>query len=233
MRSTVVRGALAGATSGLATAVVALFLLEPVLEAAIALEGGGEGPVSRTTQKYVGMPAGLVLTGTALGLLFGLAYRVLPSRAEPWRRSLGLALGAFLALALVPQLRYPANPPGVGDPDTITTRTSAYLLALVLGVAVVSSGYAALRALERSGVAPEVRQIAVVAGAVLVVAVGFALLPGSGDSVDVPATLLWDFRLRSLGLQALLYALLGAGFGLLTRHLGQQRDTRVRETAAT
>ena len=232
MRSPIARGALAGAASGLATSVVALFLLEPVLDAAIALEGGGEGPVSRTTQKYLGMPAGFVLTGTALGLLFGLAYRVLPSQAEPWRRSLGLALGAFLALALVPQLRYPANPPGVGDPDTITTRTSAYLLALVLGVAVVVGGYTALRALQRSGVAPAARQSAVVVGALLVVAVGYALLPGSGDPVDVPAALLWDFRLRSLGLQALLYALLGAGFGLLTLRAGEQRDTGVRESAA-
>lgn len=232
MRSPMARGALAGAAAGLATSVAALFLLEPVLDAAIALEGGGEGPVSRTTQKYLGMPAGFVLTGIALGLLFGLAYRVLPSRAEPWRRSLGLALGAFLGLVLVPQLRYPGNPPGVGDPDTITIRTSSYLLALVLGVAVVTAGYAALRALERSGVASAARQPLVVAAGLVVLAVGYALLPDSGDPVEVPAALLWDFRLRSLGLQALLYALLGAAFGLLTLRAGQPRDTQVGETAA-
>lgn len=152
MRSPIARGALAGASAGLVTSVPALFLLEPVLDDAIALEGGGEGPVSRTVQTHVGMPAGFVLTGTALGLLFGLAYRVLPSQAEPWRRSLALALGASLALVLVPQLRYPANPPGVGDPGTITTRTSSYLLALALGLVVVACGYAALRALDRGRV---------------------------------------------------------------------------------
>ncbi len=232
MRSPIARGALSGAAAGLAASAVALFLLEPVLDAAIALEGGGEGPVSRSAQKYAGMPVGFSLTGAALGLLFGLAYRVLPTRSEPWQRSLGLALGAFLALVLVPQLRYPANPPGVGDPDTITTRTSSYLLALALGVVVVSVSYASLRALKRSGVAPAARQIAVAAGAVAAVAVGYALLPGSGDPVDVPATLLWDFRLRSLAVQALLYALLGAGFGLLTLHAQQQRGAAVRETAA-
>lgn len=215
MRSPVARGALVGALAGLVTSVAALFLLEPVLDRAIALEGSADGPVSRTTQKYVGMPAGFVLTGLALGLLFGLAYRVLPSSADAWHHSIGLALGAFLALSLIPQLRYPANPPGVGSPDTITGRTSNYLLCLALGVVVVSASHAILRACARAGVNPAVRQLAVVTGAVALVGVGYALLPDSSDVVTVPATLLWDFRLRSLGLQALLYALLGAGFGLL------------------
>lgn len=216
MSSPIARGALAGAAAGLGTSVPAYLLLEPVLDAAIALEGPVEGgPVSRTVQTFVGMPAGFVLTGIALGLLFGLAYRVLPSDDGTWRRSLSLAGGAFLALALVPQLRYPANPPGVGDPDTITTRTSAYLLAVVLGVVVVSAGLAVSRALARAGLAPHLRQISVVAGALVLVALGYALLPDSGDAVEVPATLLWDFRVRSLGLQALLYALLGTFFALL------------------
>lgn len=226
MRSPVAQGALAGALAGLTTSVAALFLLEPVLDRAIALEGPVEaGPVSRTVQTYVGMPAGFVLTGVALGLLFGLAYRVLPSRADAWRRATGLALGAFVALSLIPQLRYPANPPGVGDPDTITSRTSGYLLCLALGVVVVSGAYAALRALDRAGVAPPVRQTTVVAGALVLVGVGYALLPASGGAVEVPATLLWDFRLRSLGLQGLLYGTLGAVFGLLSARTASDTAT--------
>lgn len=232
MRSPIARGALAGAAAGLVTAVPALFLLEPVLDEAIALEGGGEGPVSRATQTYVGMPAGFVLTGVALGLLFGLAYRVLPARVEPWRRSLTLALGAFLALVLVPQLRYPANPPGVGDPGTVSTRTSSYLLAVALGVAVVAGACAALRALDRAGVPRPVGQLSVAAAVVLLVGAAYALLPDSGDPVDVPATLLWDFRTRSLGLQALLYAVLGAGFGLLSLRASQDQAAASAERAA-
>jgi Probable cobalt transporter subunit (CbtA) len=211
------RGAFAGAVAGLLTSVVAFFLLEPVLDRAIALEGGdGHGPVSREVQKLFGLPVGFALVGLSLGLLFAVAYRVLPSRADDWHRSTGLALGAFLALAAVPQLRYPANPPGVGDPETITTRTSSYLLAVALGVVVVAGAYAALRALDRRGVTAPVRQSLVVAGSLVVVAVGYALLPDSGDAVEVPATLVWDFRIRSLGVLALLYASLGAAFGLLS-----------------
>jgi hypothetical protein len=109
----------------------------------------GDPVVSRQTQTLLGMPVGFLLVGVALGLLFAVAYRVLPpSPASSWQRSMGLAAGAFAALALIPQLRYPANPPGVSDPATITDRTSSYLLAVALGVAVVAAGYAALRRLQ-------------------------------------------------------------------------------------
>ena len=218
MRNVFVRGAVSGAAAGLLTSAAGYFFLEPTLSAAIALEGpsDGEGPVSRQTQKLLGMPLGFVFAGLALGLLFAVAYRVLPSRADAWQRSLGLAAGGFAALALIPQLRYPANPPGVGDPETIAGRTSGYLLAVMLGVVVVSGSYAALRALRVRGVSAPVRQSAVAGLAVLAVAVGFALLPDNTDPVGAPAALVWEFRIRSIGLLALLYASLGAFFALLT-----------------
>lgn len=218
MRNVFVRGAVSGAAAGLLTSVAAYFLLEPTLDAAIALEGPGDGssPVGRETQKLLGMPLGFVFAGLALGLLFAVAYRVLPSQAEPWRRSLGLAAGGFAALALIPALRYPANPPGVGDPETIAGRTSGYLLAVALGVVVVSGSYAAARALRERGVPAPVRHSAVVAVAVLALGVGFALLPDNTDPVGAPASLVWEFRVRSLGLLVLLYAALGAAFGVLS-----------------
>lgn len=218
MRNVFVRGAVSGAAAGLLTSVAAYFFLEPTLSAAIALEGPADGsaPVSRGTQKLVGMPLGFVFAGLALGLLFAVAYRVLPSAAPVWQRSTAPAVGGFTALALVPQLRYPANPPGVGDPETIAGRTSGYLLAVGLGVLVVSAVYAVLRALAARRVSPPLRQTAVTAGAVFAVAVGYALLPDNGDPVNAPASLVWEFRIRSLGLLVMLYAVLGAVFAALT-----------------
>ncbi|MDQ3610227.1 MAG: CbtA family protein [Actinomycetota bacterium] len=221
-----VRGALAGAAAGLVTSLVAYLLVTPVLDRAIALEGvDGDGLVARETQKLIGMPAGFLFVGIALGMLFALAFHVLPSRAPVWRRATGLALAAFLALALIPQLRYPADPPGVGDPDSIATRTSSYLLAVALGVAVVSAAYGALRTLERHGTPAAVRQSAVVGAAAAVVLLGYAVLPDNDGVVDAPAALVWDFRIRSLGVLALLYALLGGGFGLLAERAGRRKVT--------
>lgn len=226
MRNVLARGAVSGALAGLITSLAAYVWLEPVLSRAIALEGpgDGEGPVSRETQKLLGMPAGFLLVGIALGLLFAVVYRALPAGAtDPWRRSTALAGAGFVALALIPQLRYPANPPGVGDPETIADRTGSYLVAVALGVAVVVASWVALRHLRERGVPPSARQPAVVVAALVVLAVGFLLLPDSGDSVDAPAALVYDFRLRSIGLLALLYALLGGAFGLLSERVGNDR----------
>ena len=60
-----------------------------------------------------------------------------------------------------------------------------------------------------------VRQSAVAVATVLAVAVGLALLPDNADLVGAPAWLVWEFRVRSLGLLALLYAALGATYGAL------------------
>lgn len=219
LKAPLLRGLLAGALAGLLTGLVALLFAEPTLDAAIALEpaGGGEELFSRGAQK-AGLVLGLVLVGLALGALFALAYRVLPTdlAARPWYRSLALALGGFTALYLVPFLRYPATPPGVGDDATVGSRTSAYLLCVALGVIVTSGAFAGARALARRGVPAWQRQGGVAIAAVLVVGVGYTLLPASAGLEDVPADLVWDVRIRSFGLQVLLYATLGAIFGALS-----------------
>lgn len=228
---TLLRGLLAGSVAGLATGLVALVIAEPTIEAAIALEpAGGEELFSRTTQQ-LGLVLGLVLVGAALGLLFALAYRLVPAATRPWHRSLLLALGGFTALYLVPFLRYPANPPGVGELSTLESRTSAYLLCIALGVAVVTGAYAAVRALDRRGVGGWQRQVGVSVAALLVVGTAYALLPAASAPLgDTPAGLVWDFRLRSLGLQLLLYALIGTIFGVLTERSASIRPAFAERT---
>ena len=234
LKSTLLRGLSAGAVAGLITGLAGLAFAEPTLDAAIALEPpGGEELFSRATQR-AGLVLGLVLVGLAIGALFALAYRVLPTdlRSRPWTRSLALALGGFTALYLVPFLRYPANPPGVGDESTLDTRTSAYLLCLALGVAVTTGGFAAVRALARRGAPAWARQTGVAVAAVAVVGVTYALLPAAAPLGDVPADLVWDFRLRSLALQALLWAALGAVFGVLSERATPADDRAAALAAA-
>ncbi len=218
MRNVFVRGAASGAAAGLLASVAAYLFVEPILSAAIALEGPAEdgAPIGRQAQTLLGMPTGFLLAGVALGLLFAVAYRVLPSGSTAWRRSLGLAAGGFASLTLIPALRYPANPAGVGDPGTVTDRTANYLLAVALGIVVVTCAYAALRALAARGAGVAARQTAVTSASVIAVAVGYGLLPDMSDPVNAPAALVYDFRVRSLGLLVLLYATLGAVFGALT-----------------
>ena len=173
---------------------------------------------SRSTQK-VGLFFATGLSGVLVGGLFGLAYAYfggrLASKSE-WTRSLSLAGAAFFGAFLIPFLKYPANPPTVGDPATIGSRTAAYFALVALSLLVVLGAWYAARMLrERGGVGAPVRQLAVGLGAVVVVGVLFLVLPAAPDPGEFPAGLLWDFRLSSLGTQLVFWAGLGVVFGLL------------------
>ena len=42
---------------------------------------------------------------------------------------------ALVCIAVVPFFKYPANPPGVGDPDTVGRRTVLYLALIAVALA--------------------------------------------------------------------------------------------------
>ena len=63
-----------------------------------------------------------------------------------------MAVIGFVAVALVPFLKYPATPPAVGNPDTIGDRTGYYFVFLVLSVVIaVIVTLVALRLREQFG----------------------------------------------------------------------------------
>jgi len=184
--------------------------------------------LSRSTQ-HVGLIVATTLFGLGVGGVFAVIFLVIARRAPPrsaWRRALGLAAALFTALSLLPFMRYPANPPGVGDPATIDRRTYAYGLAVGIAALAVWAAWRLALLLQARGVGEPVRRAA--AAAVLAVAVGaeFLALPDDADAVNIPASLLWDFRLRSLAVQVLLWACLAAGFGLATERAMRGQSTR-------
>jgi len=46
-----------------------------------------------------------------------------------------LAATGFVAIDLVPNLKYPANPPSVGKPETIGIRTALYFIMIAISLA--------------------------------------------------------------------------------------------------
>jgi predicted cobalt transporter CbtA len=230
------RGLAAGLLAGLLTALFAFVVAEPTIDRAIAFEEQAaaaatthdhveDAPVSRDTQRRVGAPLGFALVGGALGAIFGLLYaglrRLTPQR-DHWQRSVALAGAAVTGLYLVPFFRYPANPPGVGDPETVGDRTRFYLAAVLLGLVAVVVAWRLLRELAGRGLSQPARHAVTAAAFMAVVGVGYAVLPDNTDAVPVPATLLWDFRVQSLATQLLLWGALAATFGLLTERAARQ-----------
>ena len=219
------RGAIAGTVAGLLSAVVSFLLGEPSVRRAIEWEeaaahaaGNAEHAevFSRTTQQGALFLVSM-LTGLALGILFALVYALRQQRdpdADSWRRAIQLAVAGLVGIALIPFLRYPANPPAVGSPATVDARTTAYLSSILIGVVAVTAAAAVHRWLTDRGVRLPLRQLATLGVVVVGVAVTW-LLPDDTDVIKVPADLIWDFRLASIATLLVLWLSMGAIFGLL------------------
>jgi hypothetical protein len=241
------RGMLVGVIAGLLAFGFARVFGEPSIDRAIAFEeqvnhanahaqpgaAHQHDPelVSRETQAGLGLLTGVVVYGAAIGGLFALVFAFVYGRVGglgPRGTAALLALGAFVALVLVPGLKYPANPPAVGSDETIGFRTALFFTMLVISVAaMVLAVVLARRLAPRYGA----WNGTLLAGAAFIVAVAVAhiALP---DINEVPqqfsAMVLWQFRLASLGIHVVLWTTIGLLFGGLTeRSLGERLGGRV------
>lgn len=220
------RGLLAGLVGGLIAFAFAHTFGETPIDQAVAFEDAHTvtaGPVlvGRGIQSSVGLLTATCVYGLALGGLFALTFAVVQGRVSRLRPSVTaalLALAGYLIVFAVPFLKYPANPPGVGNPDTIGRRTALYLSMIAVSLLAAIVAYRVGRTLGRPPVALAV-YIALVAAAAFI-------LPGVNEvPKGFPADTLWHFRLASLGTQACIWATLALGFGALAERLLLSRST--------
>ena len=115
----------------------------------------------------------------------------------------------------MPNLKYPANPPAVGDPDTVGQRTATYLCLLAASLVIAFAAWELWERLTARGIDGGER-FALVAGAYLAaVTLAWVLFPANPDPLEVPANLIWHFRIQSLGGNAILWVVIGTTFGIL------------------
>lgn len=216
------RGAVAGAVAGVATALFQWIVIERQIDKALAIEAagaphGGDEMFTRAQQVSGGMLAALIY-GTFLGVVFGVACAILWPRlsgANSFARSIRLATVVFAAWVLVPALKYPANPPAVGDPDTVGQRTASYICLMVVSLILVYVAWDLWERLTDRGLDGAQRFTIVGGGYMAAVSVAWVLFPANPDAIDVPANLIWHFRIQSLGANALLWMVTGTVFGYL------------------
>jgi predicted cobalt transporter CbtA len=184
--------------------------------------------VSRRVQAGIGLFTGVMVYNVAFGGLFALAFALAYGRMGDFNSRTTAALLAALGLVavyIVPNLKYPANPPSVGDPATIGPRTALYFSMIAISLAaMIAAGMLRLRLLGRYG-AWNAFLVAAAAYLVVVIAAGLALPAIDEVPKQFPATLLWRFRIASLGAQLIMWATLGLAFGALTeRAIRNRRD---------
>lgn len=152
---------------------------------------------------------------------------------DDWQRAMWLAAGAWVVVRAVPATKYPPNPPGVGDPETITRRTLMWLTLVGVVPAVRVGERAAVAVVEgsgRLGTCSVHRQVVVYVA--LVVAATLAL-PPTGDSITPSANLVWHFRIASAGGQLILWSVLGMAFGVLAWREDHPRPATMTPSMAT
>jgi predicted cobalt transporter CbtA len=232
------RGMLVGLIAGVLAFAFARVYGEPQVDKAIAFEeqqaqASGEAPepemVSRATQAGIGLATGVLVYGAALGGLFSLVFAYAYGRLGslgPRGTSALIALLGFVAVIVVPSLKYPANPPAVGNAETIAYRTELFFIMIVVSIAAM---VAAVGLAQRLWKQLGAWNASIVAGLAFLVV--FALVKAAlPDINEVPenfsATVLWQFRVASLGMQLVLWAVVGLGFGAVVERLVAASDQR-------
>jgi predicted cobalt transporter CbtA len=245
MRMLLVRGMLSGLAAGLLAVAFAYVFGEPSVGAAIdfesakqAVEGQEAEPelVSRGVQSTVGLATGALVYAIAFGGLFAVAFAVAYGRLGKLNAratAVVVALGGYVAAFVVPFLKYPANPPASSNPDTINERTALYfgmmLGSLILAVAATSL---ARRLAPRLG-SWNATLLGILAF-VVTAGVAAVVLPTANEvPADFPASVLWNFRIASLGIQLVMWMCMGLLFGALVQRQLDRDGVALRSTQDT
>lgn len=247
-RAFLVRGLIAGLIAGIATFLVAYSVGEPHIDTAVALEeshgraGHGHGAagghphsdtaedavVSRDNQKTWGLLTGTLAIGLALGgivalVAAGTVGRI--GRLLPGQSTALITLAGFVSFALVPFLKYPPIPPGVGSGDTIGDRTALYFGFVLFSVVVAAlATYAAVRL--GSAVGTYWSFVIGAAGYLVAVVIAGQVFGSVVEVGDFPADALWQFRRAALFTHATMWAVIGVVLTWLVSRLHAREQAR-------
>jgi len=198
-----------GFTAGTIHGAVNLAIVEPYLDEAIGIENQGlfesgeaedtpqfwdEYNSYRDWQKSGQLLAGGIL-GMSIGALFGIVFAYsrnsLPE-GHTVKKTFVLAAIMWLTIFLIPFLKYPANPPTVGDADTVVLRQILYLLFIAISGFSAVGFFVLYKKLQNKK-----KGFAFIGYAVFITAV-FFIMPPSPDEVTVPMDLVNGFRIMSV-----------------------------------
>lgn len=227
-----ISGALAGTIHG----VTNLILVEPYLDTAIGIENqhlfaSGEEKDTpefraefdsyRYWQKGGQVLAGAIL-GTSIGALFGIVYAYsrnsLPGRTD-LKKTFTLAAIMWLTIYFIPFLKYPANSPTVGDPETVVLRSILYLSFIAI------SGFGALGFYKIFKKLKTKKIIAVFGYAVFIGLVFFAM-PENPDKISAPMELVEHFRTMSALAVSMYWLSLGLILGSLWNYFKPHNELK-------
>ena len=196
---------LSGCFAGTIYGTLNLIIVEPYLDDAINIENqnlfsSGEeidGPQFwveyyeyRSWQKGGQILAGAIL-GTSIGSLFGIVY-ALSKKSLPSRNNIGktliLAGLMWFTLFVIPFLKYPANPPTVGDGETVVLRGILYLTLIAISGFLAIGFYQIFKRLKAKN------RILPIIGYGVLISLVFFIMPENPDEISTSMELVNGFR---------------------------------------
>lgn len=216
---------LSGCFAGIIHGAANLAIVEPYLDEAIGIENQNlfasgeekdtpefwvEYSAYRDWQKGGQVLAGAIL-GTSIGALFGIVFaysrRVLPGKHNV-KKSMILAGIMWMSIYLIPFLKYPANPPTVGDTETVILRSVLYLSFIAISGLSVIGFYQLSKKLQGK------RKFVAVIGYAALISTVFVLMPSNPDEITAPMELVNGFRVMSVIAVSIFWISLGVILGL-------------------
>ena len=197
---------LSGCFAGTIYGALNLLIVEPYLDDAINIENqqlfstGEEidGPQFwveyyeyRSWQKGGEVLAGAIL-GTSIGSLFGIVY-ALSKKSLPSGNNIGktmiLAGLMWFTLFVIPFLKYPANPPTVGDGETVVLRGILYLALIAI------SGFMAIGFYQIFKRVKAKNRILPIIGYGILMTLVFFVMPENPDEISTSMELVNNLRI--------------------------------------
>ena len=226
-----VSGAFAGLIHGSAN----LVLVEPYLDEAIGIENqnlfasGEEDDTLEFWIEYEGyrmwqkggqLLAGVIL-GTSIGALFGIVFALsrnsLPGN-DNIKKALILAGVMWVTIYFIPFLKYPANPPTVGEEATVVLRAVLYLSFIAI------SGFAAVGFYKLSKKFKGNKKLIALIGYAVFISAVFVAMPENPDEVSAPMDLVNGFRIMSILGVSTYWIAVGLILGLLWNRFKPLRE---------
>ncbi|NND86238.1 MAG: CbtA family protein, partial [Nitrosopumilus sp.] len=175
----------------------------------------------RVWQKSGQILAGVIL-GTSIGSLFGIVFAlsrsILPGNNDV-KKAIVLSGIMWLTIYFIPFLKYPANPPTVGETETVALRAILYFSFIAI------SGIGAVLFYKISKKFKEQKKFVSLIGYGLFISITFFIMPDNPDEITAPMNLVTEFRIMSVLGVSSFWLSVGVILGIFWNRLKPHRET--------
>ena len=227
---------LSGAFAGLIHGTVNFAIVEPYLDQAIGIENQNlfESDAGLDTPEFwveyeryrVWQKSGQILSGVILGISIGALFGIVFALSKNFlpgtnylQKSLTLAGIMWFTMYLIPFLKYPANPPIVGDAETIVLRSILYLSFIAI------SGFGTLAFFKLSKKFQSKKKLISLIGYGVFISIIFFAMPENPDEISTHMNLVNEFRLMSIVGVSSFWLSIGIILGILWNRIESHKKT--------